>query len=65
MQRGIKQTNGDRQPVHDREKIDKILTLEGQQLIQCGAAGFFVTGDNHLAHMNNPLGIEEHVFRAA
>ncbi len=65
VQRRIQQANGDRQTGHDGEQLDEVLALIRQQLVESGAAVLLVGGEDHLAHMDDPLRIEEHVLGAA
>ncbi len=65
MQRRIEQADGDRQARHDLEQLDEILALHGQQLGQRGAAAVLLVGEDHLAHGDDAVGVEEHVLGAA
>ena len=65
VQRRIEQPDGDRQPVHDVEQLDEVLALKGQQAIEGAAAVVFIFGQDHLAHVHDPLRLEEHVLGAA
>ena len=43
----------------------EVAALRGQQLVERGAAAGLVLGEDHLADVGDPLGIEEHVLGAA
>ena len=52
-------------PRHDLEQIGEVLPLHRQQLGERGAAAFLVVGEDHLAHRDDALALEEHVLGAA
>ena len=65
VQRRIEEPYRHRQSGHDGEQLDEVLFLVRKELVQGRAALFFGGRDDHLAHMNDPLWIEEHVLGAA
>ena len=65
MQRRIEQADGDRQAGHDLEQLDEIVALHRQDLGQRGAAAASLRGEDHLAHRDDAVGLEEHVLGAA
>ena len=65
VQRRIEQADGHRQPRHDLEQLDEILALRRQQLGERRAAPFRILGEDHLAHGEDALLLEEHVLGAA
>ena len=65
MQRRIEQADRHRQPGHDLEQLLEIGALHRQDLGERGAAPRLVVGEDHLAHGENALGVEEHVLGAA
>ena len=65
MQRRVEQTDGDRQPLHDLEQLGEVAALHRQDLGERRAARLLRIGEDHLAHREDAVGIEEHVFGAA
>ena len=65
MQRRIEQADRDRQPGHDPEELDEVGALHRQELGERGAPALFVVGQDHLAHGDDAVGLEEHVLGAA
>ena len=65
VQRRIEQPHGDGQPGHDLEQLLEIGALHRQDLGERGAAPGGVFGEDHLAHGEDALGVEEHVLGAA
>ena len=65
MQRRVKQPDGHRQPLHDLEQRLEIAALHRQQFGQRRAAARLILGEDHLAHRDNPLAVEEHMLGAA
>ena len=65
MQRRVEQADRDRQAGHDLEQIGEVLPLHRQQLGERGAPAFFGLGEDHLAHRDDALALEEHVLGAA
>ena len=65
VQRRIEQADRDRQAAHDREQLDEVLALHRQQLGQRRAAARLVVGEDHLAHRDDAVALEEHVLGAA
>ena len=65
MQRRVEQADRHRQAVHDLEQSREIGTLHRQDLGQGGAALRFGVGEDHLAHGDDAVIVEEHVFGAA
>ena len=61
----IEQPDGYRQPGHDLEQLDEVLPLHRQQLGEGIAAAADRLGADHLAHREDPFGIEEHVLGTA
>ena len=65
MQRRIEQPDRDRQALHDREQLGEIAALHRQQLGERRAAALLVVRQDHLAHREDAVGVEEHVLGAA
>ncbi len=65
MQRRIEQPDRDRQALHDLEQLDEVAALHRQDLGERGAARLLVVGEDHLAHREDAVGLEEHVLGAA
>ncbi len=65
VQRRIEQADGDGQAAHDREQLDEVAALDRQELGQRRAAALLVVGEDHLAHGDDALALEEHVLGAA
>ncbi len=65
VQRRIEQPDGERQAGHDLEELDEILALHRQKLVQRRAALLDGLREDHLAHGEDAVGIEEHVLGAA
>ena len=65
VQRRIEQADGDRQAGHDLEQFGEVLPLHRQQLGERGAPARLVVGEDHLAHRDDALALEEHVLGAA
>ena len=65
MQRRVEQADGDRKPGHDLEQFGEVLALHRQELGERGAASLLGVGEDHLAHRDDPLAVEEHVLGAA
>src|SRR5688500_1962642 len=64
VQRRIQEADRHRQSLHRLEDADEVFALIRQQLLQRLAAAFGVAGEDHLAHVVDALGVEEHVLRA-
>ena len=62
MKGWIEQTNTDRQPFHDFEKRNEISALHWEQPLQCRRAIFRLFREDHLAHHDQALFLEEHVL---
>ena len=65
MQRRIEQTDRDRQALHDLEQFGEVAALHRQDLRQRRTTGLLGIGEDHLAHRENAVSLEEHVFGAA
>ena len=65
MQRRIQEPNGDRQSRHDLEQLDEIGALHGKYLGERRTPSLLAVGQDHLAHGDDTIGIEEHVLRPA
>ena len=65
VQRRIEQADGDRQAGHDLEQPDEVLALHRQDLGQRRAPALLVVGQDHLAHRDDAVALEEHVLGAA
>ena len=65
MQRRVEQSDRDRQAGHDLEQIGEVLPLHRQQFGERGAPAFFGLREDHLAHRDDALALEEHVLGAA
>jgi len=65
MQGRIEQADRHRQPLHDAEQLDEVAALHRQDLGQRLAPTLGVLGQDHLAHGDDALALEEHVLRAA
>ena len=65
MQRRIEQADGDGQRLHGLEEAGEVGALHGQELLECGAAGLFVCGQDHGAHVLDAVFSKEHVLGAA
>ncbi len=65
VQRRIEQADRDRQARHDLEQFGEVLALHRQQLGERRAAAFLGVGEDHLAHRDDALALEEHVFGPA
>ena len=65
MQRRIEQADRHRQAGHDLEELGEIAALHRQKLGERGAAALLVIGQDHLAHGDDAVGFEEHMFGAA
>ena len=65
MQRRVQQPHGDGQPLHNGEQLNEVRPLIGQQFGQRHPAPGFVGGQDHLPHMDDAFGVEEHMFGAA
>ena len=65
MQRRIEQPDGHRQALHDLEQFDEIRALHRQQLGERRAAAVVGVGEDHLAHGEDAVVVEEHVLGAA
>ena len=65
VQRRIEQADRDRQARHDLEQLDEVLLLHRQDFGKRRTAAFLILGHDHLAHGNNPVGVEEHMLGAA
>ena len=50
MQRRVEQADGHRQPDHDAEERDEIVSLEGHQLLERDASPRLVARHDHLTH---------------
>ena len=64
VQGRVDQPDRHRQPVHDLEDADEVLTLQRQQCCQCGLPLRVVFGEDELLDVLLAVA-EEHVFRAA
>ena len=65
VQRRVEQSDGDRQAGHDLEQFGEILPLHRQQLGERRAPSFLGVGEDHLAHRDDALALEEHVLGSA
>ena len=65
VQRRIEQADGDRQAFHHLEDRLEIAALHRQQFGQRGFALVFGIGQDHLAHRDDAVGVEEHMLGAA
>ncbi len=65
VQRRIEEPDRHRQSGHDAEDLVKIAALHGEELRKRRFAARQIVGQNHLAHRQDPFGIEEHVLGAA
>ena len=65
VERRIEQADGDRQRRHDPEDLLEIGALGREQLGERRAAAGLVVGEDHLADVGDPLGIEEHMLGPA
>ena len=65
MQRRIEQADRHRQARHDLEQFREIAALHRQQLGERGATALLVVGEDHLAHRDDAVAVEEHVLGAA
>ncbi len=65
VQRRIEQADRDRQAVHDAEQLVEVAALHRQDLRERRAARGLVVAEDHLAHGEDALGLEEHVLGAA
>ncbi len=65
MQRRVQQANGHRKAAHNCKELPKILPLHGQDFGKCLAAPAQIIRDNHLAHCQNAIVGEEHMFGTA
>ena len=65
VQRRIEQPDRHRQTLHDPEQVGEIPALHRKQLCERGAAPGFVVGEDHFAHRQDAVGVEEHVLGAA
>ena len=65
VQGRIEQADGDRQSAHDGEERGEVGALHRQELLQGGAAARLVVGEDHLAHGDDAVALEEHVLGAA
>ena len=52
-------------PRHDLEQLDEVRALHRQQLGERRAAARLVVGEDHLAHRDDAVALEEHVLGAA
>ncbi len=65
VQRRVEQPDRHRQAVHHPEQLGEVAALHRQDLGERGAPAGLVAGDDHLAHREDALGLEEHVLGAA
>ena len=65
VQRRVQQADGDGQARHFLEDGFEIAALHGQQFGKRRFAFGFCVGQDHLAHGDDALGVEEHVFGTA
>ena len=66
VQRRIEQADGHRQPRHDLEQLDEILrAASGSILASARAAAASLLGEDHLAHGEDAVALEEHMLGAA
>ena len=65
MQRRIEQADSDRQAGHDLEQLGEVLALHGQELGERRPPSLLGIGEDHLAHRDDALALEEHVLGAA
>ena len=64
VQRRIEQADRHRQAGHDLEQLLEIVALHRQQLGQRGLAAVGAVGEDHLAHGDDTLALEKHMFGA-
>jgi len=65
VQRRVEQADRHRQAGHDFEQLRKILPLHRQQFCKRGAPARLGVREDHLAHRDDALALEEHVLGAA
>ena len=65
VQRRIEQADRHRQAGHDLEQFEEIRALHRQQLVERSAPVLLGVGQDHLAHGDDALAVEEHVLGAA
>ena len=65
MERRIEQANGDGFAGHGFKNALEVGFLKRQELHDGLAARGFVVGENHFAHVADPVGFKEHVFGPA
>ena len=65
MQRGVQQADRHRQARHRAQDAEEVLALHRENLRKRLAARVLVVGQQHLAHREDALLVEEHVLRAA
>ena len=65
VQRRIEQADRHRQAGHDLEQFEEIRALHRQQLGERGAPVLLGVGQDHLAHGDDAVAVEEHVLGAA
>ena len=65
VERRVEEADGDGEPAHDGEQLDEVGPLVGQELGERRAPPGLVLGEDHLAHGDDAVALEEHVLRAA
>ena len=65
VQGRIEQPDRHRQTRHDLEQIGEVAALNRQEFCQRGAAALLVVGENHFAHRDDAVALEEHVLGTA
>ena len=65
VQRRIEEADRHRQAAHDREELGEVVALHRQELRERGAPARLVVGEDHLAHGEDAVALEEHVLGAA
>jgi hypothetical protein len=65
VQRRVEQPDGDRQALHRFENSFEVAPLVGEELLERRFASRLLFREDHLAHVGDPLGIEEHMLGAA
>ena len=65
VQRRIEQADGHRQAGHDLEQLDEVAALHGQELGERPPAPVLLVGEDHLAHGDDAVLVEEHMLGAA
>ena len=65
VERRVEQADRHRQAAHDLEDLDEVGALHRQQPVERRLPLGVGVGEDHLAHHDDALGLEEHVLGAA